>query len=68
MTKCQGGNVLLTIRQPDGTLAQIPSWMLEEELAAVTVVDTPRLTLSCLRSLRQELDACLLSLGGDSRR
>ena len=41
--------------------------MLEDSAAAMTVCDAPRLTLSCLRGLRLELDACLSSLRGDSR-
>ena len=63
-----GNEVVLTIRQPDGTLAQIPAWMVEEEAAAMTVSDKPRFSLECLRGLRLELDACLNSLRGESRR
>lgn len=65
--KRHGGDILLTIRQPDGTLAQMPSWMLEDSAAVMTVCDAPRLTLACLRDLRLELDARLSSLRGDSR-
>ena len=42
--------------------------MLEDSAAVMTVCDTPRLTLACLRGLRLELDARLSSLCGDSRR
>ena len=66
--KRHGGDVLLTIRQLDGTLAQMPSWMLEDSAALMNVRDTPRLTLACLRGLRLELDSRLSSLCGDSRR
>ncbi len=64
------GEVSLIIRQPDGTLAAVPAWMMEDGAAAMAVHDTPRLPLSCLRELRSELDACLgLSFPrNDSRR
>ena len=58
---------MLTIRQPDGTLAQVPDWMMGEGAKAMTAHDTPRLSLACLRGLRLELDSCLKLTRGDSR-
>lgn len=54
------------IRQPDGTLAAVPAWMMEELASSMTVNDAPRLPLSSLRDLRFELDACLSLLSHDS--
>ena len=51
-----GGEVALTVRQPDGTLAQLPIWMTEDQAAAMMVTQIPRLSLACLRELRLELD------------
>ena len=64
----QGDEVVLIIRQPDGTLAQLPVWMTEDRAAAMAVTGSPRLPLACLRELRLELDACHNSLGGGQRR
>lgn len=63
-----GDEVALTIRQPDGTLAQLPIWMTEDRAAAMMVTGIPRLPLACLRELRLELDACLSLLRDNSRR
>ena len=63
-----GDEVALTIRQPDGTLAQLPIWMTEDRAEAMRVTEIPRLALACLRELRLELDACLSLLRDDSRR
>jgi hypothetical protein len=63
-----GDEVALTVRQPDGTLAQLPIWMTEDRAAAMMVTKTPRLTLACLRELRLELDAWQSLLRDDSRR
>ena len=64
----QGDEVVLIIRQPDGTLAQLPVWMTEDQAAEMAVMGSPRLPLTCLRELRLELDACHNSLGGGQRR
>lgn len=53
-----GDEVALTIRQPDGSPAQLPIWMTEDRAAAMEVAEFPRLPLACLRELRLELDAC----------
>ena len=58
----------MTIRQPDGTLAQLPIWMMEESAEAMAVTEIPLLPLAHLRELRLELDTCLSLLHGDSRR
>ena len=63
-----GDEVALTIRQPDGTLAQLPVWMTEDLAEAMMVTEIPRLSLACLRELRLELYACLSLLRDDSRR
>ncbi|MER9664472.1 hypothetical protein [Mesorhizobium sp. M0159] len=49
-------------------MALVPIWMTEEPAAAMTLVEEPRLSLSCLRDLRREIDTCLSLLDGDSRR
>jgi hypothetical protein len=54
------------IRQPDGTLAAVPAWMMEELASSMTVNDAPRLPLSSLRDLRFALDTCLSLLCNDS--
>jgi hypothetical protein len=66
--KRYGDEVTLTVRQPDGTLAQLPIWMMEDRAAAMTVKEIPHLSLACLRELRLELDACLSLLRDDSHR
>jgi len=63
-----GDDVALIIRQPDGTLTQLPIWMTEGWAEALMVTEIPRLPLAYLRELRLELDACLSLLRDDSRR
>jgi hypothetical protein len=63
-----GDEVALTVRQPDGTLAQLPIWMTEDQAAAMAVTQIPRLALACLRALRLELDAWQSLLRDGSRR
>ena len=65
---CRGNDVAVTIRQPDGTLAQMPIWMTEDSAEAMGVTEVPRLPLVHLRELRLELDTCLSLLHDDSRR
>ena len=62
------GGAALTIRQADGTLAQLPVWMTEEQAATMAVTEFPRLPLACLRELRLELDACQCLLRDEGRR
>jgi len=52
-----GDEVAVIIRQPDGTLAQLPVWMTGDRAAEMTVVEVPRLSLASLRELRFELDS-----------
>jgi hypothetical protein len=63
-----GDEVALTVRQPDGTLTQLPIWMTEDRAAAMIVTEVPRLSLACLRELRLELDALQSLLCDDSPR
>ena len=63
-----GDEVALTVRQPDGTLAQLPIWMTEDQAAAMMVMQIPRLSLACLRELGLELDAWQSLLRDGSRR
>ena len=53
---------MLVVRQPDGTLAQIPAWMCAPAAAAMAVRERPRIALTALRDLRLALDAALSSL------
>ena len=64
----RGNDVAVTIRQPDGTLAQLPIWMTEDSAEAMAVTEIPHLPLPHLRELRLELDTCLSLLHDDSRR
>jgi hypothetical protein len=64
----RGDEVALTVRQPDGTLAQLPIWMTEDQAAAMMVTQIPRLSLACLRELRLELDTWQSLLRDGSRR
>ena len=52
-----GDEVALLIRQPEGTLAQLPIWMTENQAEAMIVTEHPRLPLANLFELRRELDA-----------
>jgi hypothetical protein len=63
-----GDEVALTVRQPDGTLTQLPIWMTEDRAAAMRLAQIPRLSLACLRELRLELDAWQSLLRDDPRR
>jgi hypothetical protein len=63
-----GNEVALTIRQPDGTLAQLPIWMTEDRSAEMMVAEIPRISLPCLRELRLELDAWQSLVRDDSSR
>ena len=63
-----GGEAALTIRQPDGSQAQLPVWMTEDQAATMAIAEVPRLPLACLRELRLELDACQTQLGHQFRK
>jgi hypothetical protein len=47
------------IEQLDGSLAQLPAWMLREAAALLGLRPEPRFPLEVLRSLRAEVDALL---------
>jgi hypothetical protein len=47
---------VFVVHQPDGTLAQIPCWMMSESAARHELRAEPRLPLEHLRNLRVELD------------
>ncbi len=57
----RAGSSVLVIRQPDGTLAQVPTWMCEPAAAALSAKDPPRIALAGLRDLRLTVDAALSS-------
>src|SRR4030088_1090182 len=61
----QGADVFV-VQQPDGTLAHIPRWMMEETAARYSLGSQPRLPLDHLRNLRLEIDALLNFLQPDS--
>jgi len=60
-----GGIDVLIIRQPDGTLAQIPAWMMREGASLHHIGEVPRLPLERLRDMRLEIDGLLSSLSAD---
>ena len=60
----RGGRSVLVIRQPDGTLAQVPTWMCDPAAAALSVKDPPRIALTGLLDLRLTVDAALSSFSG----
>ena len=55
------GRGVFVVRQPDGTLAHIPTWMCEPSAASLSVVDHARVALAGRRDLRLALDAALSS-------
>ena len=60
----RAGRSVLVIRQPDGTLAQVPTWMCDPAAAALSVKDPPRIALTGLLDLRLTVDAALSSFSG----
>src|SRR5882724_2458966 len=57
---------LVVIEQPDGSLAQLPAWMLQEAATRLGLRTKPRFPLEALRCLRAEVDALLDFLPSDS--
>lgn len=53
--------MMYVVRQLDGTLAQIPTWMCSPSVVAMTVMDRPRVALDALRDFRLLLDTVLPS-------
>ena len=54
-TRFEGLDVFV-IRQPDGTLAHVPCWMMQEAAALHALCLAPQLPLAQLRDLRMEID------------
>ncbi len=61
------GSEVFVIRQPDGTLAHVPCWMMQEAAADHVVCPELVLPLLHLRDLRAEIDALLDFLRSDSK-
>ena len=57
---------MFVIRQPDGTLAHVPCWMMQEAAACHVLCSEPLLPLPHLRDLRIEIDALLDFLRSNS--
>src|SRR5439155_22254037 len=62
----QGNVDVLIIRQPDGTLAHIPAWMMHEEASLHHIGEVARLPLDRLREVRLAIDGLLNFLSADS--
>jgi hypothetical protein len=60
------GEEHLVVIQPDGTLALVPSWMVEAAAGSATLTTCPRLSIGRLVELRMRLDTLLASCGGES--
>jgi hypothetical protein len=62
------GIAVVIVRQPDGTAAYVPEWMIYPEAERLCLWIQPRLPLGCLRDLRDLLRAILgmLARQGDS--
>ena len=58
---------MFVVRQPDGTLAHVPCWMMQEAAAHHVICPEPLLALPNLRDLRIEIDALLVCLRSDSK-
>ncbi len=58
---------MAVILQPDGSLAFLPAWMLDESAARYSIRESPTFSLVLLQSLRAEIDALLASLPSDSK-
>src|SRR5262245_2507596 len=58
---------MAVILQPDGSLAFLPAWMLDESAARFTIHQSPTFSVPFLQSLRAEIDALLTSLPSDSK-
>src|SRR5262245_3205380 len=58
---------MAVILQPDGSLAFLPAWMLDESAARFTIHQSPTFSVPFLQSLRAEIDALLACLPSDSK-
>lgn len=64
--KRHAGSSHFVVRQPDGTLSLLPSWMTESAASANRMHLPPRLPIERLVDLRCLVDALLASLQGES--
>jgi hypothetical protein len=62
------GVAVVIVRQPDGTAACIPEWMTHPEAERLCLWNQPRLSLACIRDLKDVLRAILegFACNGDS--
>ena len=58
---------MAVILQPDGSLAFLPTWMLDASAARYAIRESPTFSLALLQSLRAEIDSLLASLPSDSK-
>jgi hypothetical protein len=58
---------MAVVLQPDGSLAFLPAWMLDESSVRFTIHESPTFSLAFLQLLRAEIDALLASLLSDSK-
>ena len=65
-SKRHAGSSHFVVRQPDGTLSLLPSWMTESAASANRMHLSPRLPIERLVDLRCLVDALLASLQGES--
>ena len=65
-SKRHAGSNHFVVRQPDGTLSLLPSWMTESAASANGMHFPPRLPIERLVDLRCLVDALLASLQGES--
>ena len=65
-SKRHAGSSHFVVRQPDGTLSLLPSWMTESAASANRMHSPPRLPVERLVDLRCLVDALLASLQGES--
>src|SRR5260370_13347910 len=62
-----GGVEFAVLRQPDGSLACLPAWMMQAEASRFEISDVPCFSLDVLRSLRGEVDVLLGFLRSESQ-
>jgi hypothetical protein len=53
------GEQVATVVSPDGTLRNMPAWMIEPAAAQLDLHEPPRLSQQCLTDLRHVLDVAL---------
>ena len=55
---------MAVILQPDGSLAFLPTWMLDASAARYAIRESPTFSLALLQSLRAEIDSLLVARPG----